>query len=596
MSKPSAKKKEMSTLDFFKYFKSIVGWHIYGYMIVNLLVGLLDGLGLTLFIPVIKLASDKTNENFDKLQVLVDAFNYVGIEFNLINSIILIVLIFIIKAIFVYSKLIYFNKIRLMGIRKVRLKLANGLYALSYEGFTKMDAGKLQNSMTQEASRIITAMIGFFTSIQNVIMLLTYVGIAIFLDWQFAILVGIGGIITNFFYKYINSFVRKKSRELTDVGVDFFSYLTQSIHNFKYLKATNSIENYIKKLKYNIIKGEQITFKMNAITSLAEALREPVIMMIICGVLMVQISVLERDITPILASLLMFYRSLGYLVAMQSSYMGFVGSSAGVEAIENLFTDLDKYKEEDFGSSIEKINEIKIDSVNLKFGNKTILSNINFTIPKNSSIAFVGESGAGKTTLANIICGLQKPDSGQIVTDNVNIYESQLKNYRNRIGYITQEPVIFDDTLFNNVTFWDKKTPETLEKFWKTMHLVSLKNFAEELELKENTPLGNNGILVSGGQKQRISIARELYKNVELLIMDEATSALDSETEKFIKENIDLLNGKVTMIIIAHRLSTIKNVDMIYLMDKGEIIGKGNFNELTQSSEKFKKMVNLQEI
>ena len=116
------------------------------------------------------------------------------------------------------------------------------------------------------------------------------------------------------------------------------------------------------------------------------------------------------------------------------------------------------------------------------------------------------------------------------------------------------------------------------------------------MEEKEDSRLGNNGILVSGGQKQRISIARELYKDVELLIMDEATSALDSETEKTIKDNIDVLHGKFTIIIIAHRLSTIKNVDEIFLLDKGKIIGSGNYNELIKKSDKFRQMVNLQEL
>ena len=133
-----------------------------------------------------------------------------------------------------------------------------------------------------------------------------------------------------------------------------------------------------------------------------------------------------------------------------------------------------------------------------------------------------------------------------------------------------------------------------MEKFHQVIKMVSLGNFLEGLEEKEDSRLGNNGILVSGGQKQRISIARELYKDVELLIMDEATSALDSETEKNLKDNIDILHGKFTMIIIAHRLSTIKNVDKVFLLDKGEIIDSGSYKELIEKSEKFRQMVELQ--
>jgi ABC-type multidrug transport system fused ATPase/permease subunit len=171
-----------------------------------------------------------------------------------------------------------------------------------------------------------------------------------------------------------------------------------------------------------------------------------------------------------------------------------------------------------------------------------------------------------------------------------------MRTFQNRIGYITQEPVIFDDNVFNNVTFWDEKTPENLNRFWEALRKASILDFVESLPEKENAPLGNNGIMASGGQKQRLSIARELYKDIDILIMDEATSALDSETEKAIQENIDALKGQYTIIIIAHRLSTIKNADEIVLMSKGEIIDKGSFSELIGSNETFKRMVNLQEL
>src|SRR5690606_4174408 len=142
----------------------------------------------------------------------------------------------------------------------------------------------------------------------------------------------------------------------------------------------------------------------------------------------------------------------------------------------------------------------------------------------------------------------------------------------------------------------DVKTPENLQKFENALRQVDLIKFYENLEFGADTPLGNNGVLISGGQKQRVSIARELYKECQLLIMDEATSALDSETEKNIKESIDILKGKFTILIIAHRISTIKNVDRIYLLNEGEIEDSGSYEELCQNSLKFQKMVELQEL
>jgi len=161
---------------------------------------------------------------------------------------------------------------------------------------------------------------------------------------------------------------------------------------------------------------------------------------------------------------------------------------------------------------------------------------------------------------------------------------------------VSQDAVIFNDTIYNNVSFWAEKTDENLAKFEEAIRQSALKSFIDELPDKEETLLGNNGINLSGGQKQRVSIARELFKDIDLLILDEATSALDSETEKEIQQSIDALQGKYTLLIVAHRLSTVRNVDRVILMDRGKIIDMAGFEELMTRNKKFKRMVELQEL
>lgn len=591
-------KDTTSGIGFFKYFKNIIGWHIYGYIISNLLVGLLDGFGLAMFIPLLAIAtnSDVGNESLGQLQIVVDFIEKLGLELNLISALSFMVGLFILKSIINFLRSLYMSKIRLYVMRKIRFELVYKLKNLSYQGFTILESGKIQNNMVGESGRLVGAMGAYLNSIQHAVMLLTYVSLAFLSNWKFAIMVGIGGIFTNLFYNHINKITKEYSRKQLFIGHDFNGFLIQAINNFKYLKATNRFINYEKKLKENILKSEEVSYKMGKVGAFAESLREPTIIIVIASVILIQVHILEGSFTSILASLLLFYRSLAHLVTLQNTWNGFIGSSTSLESIEDLKDSLDTYAESENKNTISSITNIEVKNIEMTYNNRNVLSNINISIPANKSIAFVGESGAGKTTLANIICGLQAPIKGEIIISNQSLYQSNLESFRNKIGYITQESVIFDDTVFNNVTFWDEKTPENLEKFRHTMELVSMKSFLEDLELKEDTPLGNNGILISGGQKQRISIARELYKDVELLIMDEATSALDSETEKHIKENIDALQGKCTIIIIAHRLSTIRNVDTIYLLDKGKIIDSGSFSELVNSSERFKRMVELQEI
>ena len=593
--------KNTSLLKYFSYFKNIAGRHMYGYILVNLLVGLLDGLGLAMFIPLLGIASginaNTGDENSDVINFIVNLFDSVGVNLNLVNALLFMVVVFSIKGVFYYLRNVYFIKIRVKSVSLLRLNLIKSLNDLSYSGFTKLEAGRIQNTMVGELGKVIGALMSFFVYLQHIIMLATYIFLAFIANWQFAILVAIGGSLSNLFYKYINNYTKEKATLLSSKGNSFNAILIQILHNFKYLKATNHYQLFSKKLINNIHEQEKINLGVGKISSIGESLREPFTIVIITGVIIVQTSYLGESFSSILLSLLLFYRALGHLVSMQNSWNTFLANSSGIDSFETLLSDFKHYQEPlHYQEKIEHIDDISIKNISLSFRGKKAIDNISFSIKKNSSVAFVGESGAGKTTLANIISGLQTPDDGEIIIEGKSLYKTNLNFFRNHLGYITQEAVIFNDSIFNNVTFWQEKSEENEEKFRKTIEKVSLSEFLNELPEKENTQLGNNGILISGGQKQRISIARELYKDAELLILDEATSALDTETERHIKNNIDLLQGQTTLIIIAHRLSTIKNVDIIYLLDKGKIIASGDFDSLIKSSEKFRKMVELQEL
>jgi len=194
-----------------------------------------------------------------------------------------------------------------------------------------------------------------------------------------------------------------------------------------------------------------------------------------------------------------------------------------------------------------------------------------------------------------MLAGLLIPNEGQLLIDGVQLTPKRVRSFRRMIGYITQEPVVFNDTVFNNVTFGMEKTPENIEKFWDVINKTALTDTIQRMPNKEDSLLGDNGVLISGGQKQRISIARELFRDCSLLLMDEATSALDSENERIIQANINDLKGKYTIVIIAHRLSTVRKADEIYLLENGEIAASGSFQTLQELSPRFRKMVELQE-
>lgn len=593
------RKLEKSSLSFFKFIRLNLGYHLYTFIIANSLVGFLDGLGLTLFIPLLTLIS---NENgADKVQSLgglryfIEFLNRMGISLTLVNVLLVMIGIFSLKGLVVYLKSLYDLFLRLSILKKIRYKLIDALSCVSYKRYTNYDFGKIQNTMTGQVDRLVNAMNNFFGFIQNIIMLSAYTFLAFVSNWKFAFLVILGGIGSNFLYKNINKATAKASREVSKVGDKFNQYLMETIHNYKYLKSTNYLKKYNGYLRNSIEHSQRLNYKIGTYSNIMASTREPIIIGIIVAVIIIQVEVLGGSFASILVSLFFFYRALNYLSAIQGSWNAFIANSAGYTAITEVLDDFHKHQElPQKSKSIQQINTIDLKNISLKYDNQTILNNVSLSIGRKQSIALVGESGAGKTTLANIICGLLAPDSGEIFINQEVFGQEYVNELRNKVGYITQDSVIFNDNIFNNITFWDEKTPENLSKFWKCIQLVSLESFINNLEHKEDTMLGNNGILVSGGQKQRISIARELYKNVELLIMDEATSALDSETENYIKENIERLQGEYMMVIIAHRLSTIKHVDCIFLLEKGKIVDSGSFEYLLSNNQHFKKMVELQ--
>lgn len=593
------KNNSINTLEFVNYFRSLLGVHFYFFLLVNFLVGLLDGIGLTMFIPLLGEATKTSTENYalGKLKVVPQFFEWIGIDLDLSIVLLIMIVIFSLKGLASYFRDRYFNYLTLKSILKIRYDLADQLEQLSYEGYTNINPGKIQFSLINETLRIVRAMKQFIYALQNLVILLTFFGLAFLTNWQFAILVGIGGLASNFVYKRINSLTKKSARKLSRHGNTFNDILIQTIQNFKYLKATDRIYNYKKYLISEINKFEKTQFEISNLNSLAASLREPITITVIATMMVVQMKLLGGHFATVIVSLLFFYRALTNLVSMQGNWNQFLSNAAGLDAITELKHDFRPYQEE-INRNIRplQINEIELNHISVRYNKNDILKDINLQIPNKSTLALIGESGAGKSTLANVICGLVKPTSGELLYNHRLVSVDEIHAYRQRIGYISQEPVIFSDTVYNNITFWSSKNKENLERFHQVLKLVHLEEFIQDLENGIDTYLGSNGVLISGGQKQRISIARELYKDVDMLIMDEATSALDSETEKIIQENIEKLHGKYTMIIIAHRLSTVKNADNIYLMKKGEIISQGSFMELYQTSKEFKQMVDLQEI
>lgn len=585
---------------YFLFYYRVLRWRIAILLIISTVIAVLDGLGLSLFIPLFELTESKSvsGDGMGKLDFIVDFFSWIHVDITIASLLIFLFLLFAFKGVAKFFEKSYAVGLRVNFMKKLRISLVNGLANVSYPGFLTLDAGRLQNVIVAEIGKAVGAFSSYFTVLQQVVLLIGYLALAFLANWEFAILITVAGALTNFIYRIINKKVEKASLSQSLVGHGLQSKVIQSVLHFKYLKATGLMQRYKQNLLELVNQAEDLSLFMGRLNAFSAAIKEPLTIGVVAVVIYLQVGVMGTPMTSIILSLIFFQRALTSIMQVQSTWQQFLTTSGGVKTVNELYDDFKRHEEPNANKEIPAlVSNLQFKQVYFKYpsSDRWILDKIDLTITKNETIAFVGESGSGKTTLINLLAGLLKPSKGEIYLDELKLNRDQLPNYRHQIGYITQEAVIFNDSVYNNITFWAPKTQENIERFIKVIEQTALNEFLNQLPLREESLLGDNGINISGGQKQRISIARELFRNSHILLMDEATSALDSETEKYIQENIEKLKGTVTLIIIAHRLSTIKNADVIYLMDQGRIVGSGTFDSLMQSSKRFAKMVKLQE-
>lgn len=592
------KQKIKDNFSYFFYFYGYLRYRIFVALSLSLFVGLLDGFGLAMFIPLLQMLDGNTTESTEELgslDFIPQLMESMGIGFNITSVLILILIFFTLKGVaqFIqgYISVIY----QQFFMREIRVTNINLINSFKFSEFVKTDSGRIQNTFSGEVEKVNLAYKTFIAVSQYAALISVYLLLAFVSNWTFAIMVAIGGAATNFIFKYLYGKTKDLSRKVTVQAHHFQGLLIQFVAFFKYLKATGLNTLFGNKLINKITHIEYLQRRIGILGSLLNGLREPLTILVVVVVIIVQVRLLEAQLGTVILSLLFLYRALTFLMVLQEQWNRFLAVSGSLENMQDFIGELKEGVEQNGKNTFERFEDnISLKDVSFNYGENRVLNSLNLTIHKNETLAIIGESGSGKSTLLNVLSGLFPPNEGEVLVDGISLKSLDLDTFKNKIGYIAQEAPIFSDTIYNNVTFWAEKTPENYDRFMRAIKQASIYDFLMELPDKEEELLGSNGINISGGQKQRLSIARELYKDVDFLFMDEATSALDAETEVAIQNNIDKLRGVYTIVIIAHRLSTIKNADRIVLMSKGEIQAIGSFQELMEESETFRKMIRLQ--
>jgi subfamily B ATP-binding cassette protein MsbA len=294
--------------------------------------------------------------------------------------------------------------------------------------------------------------------------------------------------------------------------------------------------------------------------------------------------------TVVITAMMTLLRPLKQLTTVNSEFQ------RGITAAQSVFEVLDQESESNTGTVVKESVKGKISFKNLDFAypnsEAQVIKNLNLEVEAGTTVALVGRSGSGKTTISNFIPRYYYPQSGHVEIDGTDINDFELSNLRSHIALVSQHVTLFNDSIAANIAYGDKKV--TREEIEQAAELAHVTEFSNNMEFGLDTEVGENGVLLSGGQRQRIAIARALLRNAPILIMDEATSALDTESERAIQDALNKLMKNRTSLVIAHRLSTIENADKIIVMEQGEILEQGSHAELLEKKGAYAALHQLQ--
>ena len=404
--------------------------------------------------------------------------------------------------------------------------------------------------------------------------------------------------IAGFVISRISNGLKKRSKLGQENVGNMLSMTEESLYGLRIIKSFNAQQFILQRFKAQSGYLYRLMLGVNRRVFMASPVSEFLGVVATAGVLLYGGRlVLGNEILPdVFIGYLILFSQL--ISPFKSISKAIYDSSQGIAALNRVDAVLnEEEKIVDSPNALEKLifkNEISFENIHFKYDEQEILNNISFQIPHGETVALVGHSGAGKTTLADLLIRLHDVSSGQITIDGHNIKNINSSALRSLMGVVSQESILFNDNVYNNIAFGDSDVNE--EKVIEAAKMANAHEFIIALENGYKTIIGDGGNKLSGGQKQRISIARALYKNPQILILDEATSSLDTASEKAVQQALDRLMQNRTSLVIAHRLSTIKNAQKIIVLDKGKIVEMGSHDELIKQNNFYKRFIDLQSL
>lgn len=537
-----------------------------------ILAGVAEGMGVVTLLPVLELAvgSDATPPSELSLAVQ-DALGRVGLPASLGVLLTIIVVAIVAKAVLTWFALRQVGYTVAQVATDLRLRLIRALLNARWSHFSSHRTGHFANAISTEAQRASSAYKEGCAALAGLVQVTAYLIIVFLISWQLAVITILVGLSVVFILRRFVGMVREAGRNETRLMKQLVWRLTDALPGIKPIKAMAREGSLLPLLEEETNEFNETRRRKVVATEGMKAFHEPILVFVIAVGMFGVLTWGNQPFSAVLVMVFLFHRVVTQINRIQGTYQQIAASESAFWSMQENILQAEEDEEELDGTVPPPLlnDEIRFEDVSFAYGDEPVLQSVTLTIPAGRFIAMIGPSGAGKTTLADLVAGLHRPTRGEIYLDHVPLSEVDLRAWRARIGYVPQETLLFDGSVYRNVTLGDDTVSR--DAVQEALIAAGAWEFVSRLPEGMDEDIGQRGARLSGGQRQRIAIARALLTRPRVLILDEATTALDPETEAAICETLRRLRGEVTILAISHQHAMKDAADIVYEVADGRV-------------------------
>mgnify|MGYP003393657227 CR=1 FL=1 len=558
-------------------------WQAFGsyksYLVTLVVLGIvasgLEALSVNILIPLFSFFGEDKSATTDPIsRFIIHIFDYLNLPFTLVTILSLICFLFVVKAIILFTFGYLKNKIKNEYERNLKDSIFSRILSAQWPYLLKQKQGYIETIFTVDVIRTSSTIETLSSIIITITGLFTYLVVAINISQAVTAMTLVFSALGFAVFKPLISLARSVSRKSIDLQKETMHHVSESTGGIKLIKILGA-EIEVSKLGKILSKEyEKLQNRATMLLQLSTVFIKPLSVIFISFILVFSYYYTSYNMGALIAIVYLVQQMFGYVHNLQTYIHTLNERIPYIQTVLNYQKEMveaqEKYNERD-GKPLVFSKNISFNNVVFSYTpHKKILDGVSLTIPRGAMVGFVGESGAGKTTIFDLVTRLFEPDSGEILIDGVNIKDLKLDDLRGAMGYVSQEMFLLSTSIADNIRFYDSSITD--EKIIDSAKKANIFTFVDGLPDKFDTLVGERGVKLSFGQRQRIIIARALARDPQILLLDEATSALDNESEFYIKETLSKLKGEITILIIAHRLSTLSDADKTFALKDGKIV------------------------